>query len=57
MIKLWILTIAMVHGSIEYGYKFVFKENCEKVGKQYVFISKQKVMPSCKLKTFKIKDN
>lgn len=29
----WILTITMIHGQVEYGYKFTQKSNCEKVGK------------------------
>lgn len=28
----WILTITMIHGRFEYGYKFLQKKNCEKVG-------------------------
>jgi hypothetical protein len=30
---LYILTIIMIHGSTTYGYKFLEKANCEKVGK------------------------
>ncbi len=30
---IWILTILMTHGSTTYGYKFIEKTNCEKVGK------------------------
>lgn len=30
---IWILTITMLHGSTVYGYKFLEKANCEKVGK------------------------
>lgn len=30
---LWILTITMLRGSTVYGYKFVDKTNCEKIGK------------------------
>ena len=29
---LWTLIISMTHGSTIYGYKFVEKSNCEKVG-------------------------
>jgi hypothetical protein len=29
----WILVISMAHGSTTYGYKFLEKANCEKVGK------------------------
>lgn len=29
----YILTISMVYGSTTYGYKFIEKANCEKVGK------------------------
>lgn len=51
--KLWVLTILMVHGSVEHG-KFIDKSNCEKVGKDIVRDSKHMKF-SCKLKTFKIK--
>jgi hypothetical protein len=34
--KFWILKIAMVHGITEYGYKFLEKKNCEKVGADIV---------------------
>lgn len=30
----WALTIMMIHGSVTYGYKFLEKVNCEKVGKE-----------------------
>jgi hypothetical protein len=30
---IYILTIIMTHGSTIYGYKFLEKANCEKVGK------------------------
>lgn len=50
MINVWILTIAMVNGSVEYGYKFALKDTCTKVGKQYSQLFRNKAMPSCKLK-------
>jgi hypothetical protein len=31
----WILTITMIHGEVKYGYKFINKSNCEKIGKYY----------------------
>lgn len=34
--KLWILTVYMMTGQTTYGYKFVEKANCEKVGKDLV---------------------
>lgn len=49
--KLWVLTIAMIHGSTTYGYKFVKKSNCEKIGKEYTKIIK-KSMYKCTLKKF-----
>jgi hypothetical protein len=30
---LWVLTVFMAHGSTTYGYKFMEKANCDKVGK------------------------
>ena len=51
--KLWILTIYMINGSVEHG-KFLEKANCEKVGKQLVGNSKQMTY-SCKLKRVKVK--
>jgi len=33
---LWVLTVYMIGGQTTYGYKFVEKANCEKVGKQLV---------------------
>jgi hypothetical protein len=57
MIKVWVLTIAMVNGSVEYGYKFAFKETCMKVGKQYSQLFKMKAMPSCRLKNIAVSNN
>lgn len=31
--KVWILKIVMIHGITEYGYKFLEKSNCDKVGR------------------------
>ena len=53
--KLWVLKIAMIHGITEYGYKFVEKKNCDKIGKEYVKIIKH-AQYTCRLKTFPIKD-
>lgn len=49
--KLWILTIAMIHGQTTYSYKFLEKKNCEKVGRKMVKLLKQGQF-SCKLKRF-----
>lgn len=49
--KLWILTISMMHGQVEYGYKFIQKSNCERIGKEYSKMIKN-ASYSCKLKTF-----
>lgn len=38
---LYILTIIMVHGSTTYGYKFLEKANCEKVGKELIKVIKR----------------
>jgi hypothetical protein len=38
--KLWILTIYMMTGQTTYGYKFVEKANCEKVGKDLLKLVK-----------------
>jgi hypothetical protein len=57
MIKVWVLTIAMVNGSVEYGYKFAFRETCMKVGKQYSQLLKIKTMPSCRLKNVTVSKN
>jgi hypothetical protein len=47
----WILTIVMTHGSTVYGYKFVEKSNCEKIGKELTSISK-KWLYNCKRKNY-----
>ena len=52
--KLWILTIVMINGSTTYGYKFLEKANCEKVGKELVKVIKRGAF-SCKLKRHVIK--
>ena len=39
--KFWILTIYMVNGYTTYGYKFVYKKNCEEIGKSLIKPSKQ----------------
>ena len=31
--KFWVLVIYMMTGQTEYGYKFMEKKNCEKIGK------------------------
>jgi hypothetical protein len=48
--KLWILTVYMMTGQTTYGYKFVEKANCEKVGKDLAKIIKQGYY-KCKLKS------
>lgn len=53
MIKLWVLTIYMIHGSVTQG-KLLSKENCEKLGKQIVGNSRS-MKYSCKPKKFKMK--
>lgn len=50
---LWILTIATINGQTEYGYKFIEKANCEKVGQQITGVFK-KTAYSCKRKRFPI---
>lgn len=30
----WVLTILLIKGKVTYGYKFLEKKNCEKVGKE-----------------------
>jgi len=52
--KLWVLTIYMVNGYTTYGYKFLEKTNCEKVGKELVKIIKHGKF-SCKKKHHVIK--
>jgi hypothetical protein len=52
--KLWILVISMAHGDITYGYKFLERVNCERIGKSIVGNSKQ-MNYTCKLKYFKVK--
>lgn len=47
--KLWVLTIYMMTGQTTYGYKFVEKANCEKVGKDLVKLIKRGNF-KCKLK-------
>jgi len=39
--KLWILIIYMLNGKTTYGYKFIKKTNCEKVGKDLVKVFKK----------------
>jgi len=51
---LWILTIAMTHGSTEYGYKFLERVNCEKVGKELALSVKAK--HSCKKKFYTLNE-
>jgi hypothetical protein len=51
--KLFILTITMIHGSTTYGYKFVEKKNCEDVGKSIIKLIKQGTF-SCKMKRYVI---
>lgn len=50
---LWILTIATINGQTTYGYKFLEKANCEKVGQHFTSIFK-KTAYSCKMKRFPI---
>lgn len=47
--KLWILTISMIYGQTTYGYKFLEKKNCEKVGRDLIKLIKQGHF-KCKLK-------
>jgi hypothetical protein len=47
--NVWILVISMVHGSTTYGYKFLEKANCEKVGKELTKPLKRAYF-KCKLK-------
>jgi hypothetical protein len=47
--SVWILTIIMTHGTTIYGYKFIEKKNCEKVGKDLVKLVKMGHF-KCKLK-------
>lgn len=51
--KVWILTVQILSSNVEYGYKFLEKSNCEKVGKQITGHSKQ-MEHSCHLKKVKI---
>jgi len=53
--SVWILVIAMIHGEVTYGYKFLERSNCQKVGKDIVSISK-KWQYSCTRKYIKIKN-
>lgn len=39
--KVWILTIQILGTNIEYGYKFIYKSNCQTVGKSIIKKSKQ----------------
>lgn len=51
----WILTITMIHGRVEYGYKFLEKKNCEKVG---IDITKKiKASYNCKRKKYELNTN
>lgn len=47
--KLWFLTVYMIHGQTIYGYKFLKKENCERIGKELTSVFKKSTF-SCKLK-------
>ena len=49
--KLWVLIIFMIRGQTEYGYKFVEKKNCDKIGKEIVKTLKRGTY-KCKLKNF-----
>jgi hypothetical protein len=51
---LYILTIIMIHGSTTYGYKFIEKANCEKVGKDITKNLKYSQF-TCKKKRYVIK--
>jgi hypothetical protein len=51
--KLWILTISMMYGQTTYGYKFLKKENCQKIGEQ-ITSNFKKSNYSCKLKFFPV---
>jgi hypothetical protein len=49
--KFWVLIIVAMNGQTTYGYKFVKKYNCEKVGK-YITKFFKKTQFKCKLKDF-----
>jgi hypothetical protein len=49
--KFWILSIIMISGKTEYGYKFVEKTTCEKIGKQLVKLVKKGTFV-CRIKYF-----
>lgn len=51
--KLWVLTIFMIHGKTIYGYKFLKKENCHRIGKELTSIFKKSTY-TCKEKEFPI---
>jgi hypothetical protein len=49
--KLWILTVYMTTGQTTYGYKFVEKTNCEKIGTNIMKIVKHSYY-KCKAKIY-----
>lgn len=51
--KLWVLTIVMIHGKTIYGYKFLKKENCHRIGKELTSVFKKSTY-TCKEKQFPI---
>lgn len=52
--KLWILIIATSHGQTIFGYKFLDKANCDKVGRQIISVVKKGAF-FCKRKHFDTK--
>lgn len=52
----WVLTVGMLHGSVEHGYKFVEKNNCENVGKFYLKLLRHGSY-KCKKKNIKLTRN
>jgi hypothetical protein len=49
----WILTVQILNSNVEYGYKFIYKTNCEKIGKEIAGKSKQ-MKYSCKTRKIKL---
>lgn len=52
----WVLTVGMLHGSVEHGYKFVEKKNCENVGEFYLKLLRHGSY-KCKKKNIKLTRN
>lgn len=51
--KVWILTFQIMSSKVVYGYKFIQKTNCEKVGKD-LSQKYKKTTYKCELKKVKI---